>query len=65
VSGAVTAAVWVILLWWPRWSFDGGWIWVVSLAAGGTAALIVALVTPQRRKQADARLLAELSGGKA
>jgi hypothetical protein len=64
LGAVVTAAVWVALVW-LGWSFDGGWIWVVSLVAGGIAALVYALVTPRRREKADARLFAELSGGKA
>ena len=34
IAAAVTAAVWAGLVW-LGWTFDGGWIWVVSLAAGG------------------------------
>ena len=65
LAAAVTAAVWVGLLWALQWSFDGGWIWLVSLAGGAAAALITALLAPKRRVAKDARLLAELSGSKA
>lgn len=65
IGAVVTAAVWVGLLWVFQWGFDGGWIWFVSLVAGGVVALVFALATPPRRKQADSRLLSELSGGKA
>jgi hypothetical protein len=64
LGAVVTAIVWVGLVW-LGWTFDGTWIWVVSLAAGAAAALVTALVTPKRRTKADARLLAELSGSKA
>jgi len=64
VAGTVTAIVWVALLW-LGFTFDGGWIWVISLVAAGIATLIVALVLPGRRRAADARLLHELSGGRA
>jgi hypothetical protein len=64
VAAAGGAVVWVVLLW-LGWSFDGTWIWVVSLAAAGIAAIVVGLVLPRRRIEADAQLLAQLSGGKA
>jgi hypothetical protein len=61
-SAAVTSAVWVGLVW-LGWKFDGGWIWVVSLVAGGLVSLILALTLPSRRVQKDAELLARLSRG--
>lgn len=64
IAAATAAIVWVALLWFG-WSFDGTWIWVASLAAGGIAALVVGLVLPRRRVEADAHLLSRLSGGKA
>ncbi|MET0989671.1 MAG: hypothetical protein ABWY54_03405 [Glaciihabitans sp.] len=64
ISGAVTAVVWVALLW-LGWTFDGTWIWVVSLVAGPLVSLVVALLLPRTRHAADAALLAELSGGRA
>jgi peptidoglycan biosynthesis protein MviN/MurJ (putative lipid II flippase) len=60
VSAAVTAVVWVGLLW-LGWTFDGTWIWVVSLFAGGIAALAVVLSVPRRRRAADAELQGRLS----
>lgn len=65
VSAAATAITWVGLLWGLRWTFDGTWIWVASLGAAVIVGLVVALVLPRRRDEHDARLLAELSGGKA
>lgn len=64
VSAAVTAAIWVGLLW-LGWRFDGTWIWVVSLGAGAIAALATAVVLPRRRIAADARRLDVLSHGSA
>jgi hypothetical protein len=64
VAAAATAIVWVALVW-LGFTFDGAWIWVVSLLAGGLAALATALVLPRRRVSNDARRLTELSGGKA
>lgn len=64
IAAAVSGVVWVALLW-LGWTFDGTWIWVASLTAGGIAALVAGLVIPGRRIAADARLLTQLSGGKA
>jgi hypothetical protein len=64
VASAVASVVWVGLLW-LGFTFDGGWIWLISLTAGGIAALVVALVVPPRRRAADRALLTRLSGGKA
>jgi hypothetical protein len=60
VAAAITAVVWVALLW-AGLTFDGGWIWVASLVAGGAAAILGALLLPRRRKTTDDRMLAHLS----
>jgi hypothetical protein len=60
ISAVVTAIVWVGLTW-LGWKFDGGWIWVVSLAAGGVVALVLALVLPRSRHGRDENLLQQLS----
>ena len=39
VAGAATAAAWAGLTW-AGWTFDGGWIWVVALAAGVAASAL-------------------------
>ncbi|HEY1530263.1 MAG TPA: hypothetical protein VGF80_05570 [Galbitalea sp.] len=60
IAAAVTAIVWVGLTW-LGWKFDGGWIWVVSLAAGGVIALVLGLVVPRRRRGNDEVMLQQLS----
>jgi hypothetical protein len=60
IAAAVCSVVWVALLW-AGWKFDGGWIWVVSLTAGGVSALIVTLALPRTRRSRDSELLQELS----
>ena len=62
LSAAVTSGAWVVLVWLGL-KFDGTWIWVVSLVAGGAAALIAGFVLPRRRVDADARMLESLSRG--
>ena len=61
ISGAVTAAVWVGLLW-LGWKFDGTWIWVASLGAGFAAALATGIALPRVRAAADERKLEQLAG---
>jgi hypothetical protein len=60
IAAAGTAIVWVILTW-VGWKFDGGWIWVASLAVGGVLALVLALLLPRTRHSNDDQLLARLS----
>lgn len=64
VGGAVTAAVWVGLVW-LGFKFDGGWIWVISLVASGVASILVALLVVRMRRIGDERRLHHLSGGRA
>ena len=64
VGAAATSAVWVGLVW-AGWTFDGGWIWVASLAAGVIASVITAVLLVRARTEGDARMLHHLSGGKA
>jgi len=64
VAAAVSSVVWVGLLW-LGFTFDGGWIWVISLVTGSLAALWVVLALPGRRNAADRALLTKLSGGRA
>lgn len=64
ISAAVAAIVWVGLLW-LGFTFDGGWIWVISLVVGGLVAIIVAALLPTRRRRNDRAMLTKLSGGRA
>ena len=59
-AAAVTAAVWVALVW-LGWTFDGTWIWVVSLVAGTAVSLVLALTLPTKRRIADENLQRSLS----
>jgi len=61
--GAATASVVWAALTWLGWSFDGGWIWVVSFAIAGIAVLGTGIVLPRRRRAADTLLLDRLSRG--
>ena len=53
VGAIVTAAFWAPLVW-LGFTFDGTWIWVLSLVAGGLASLLVALLAPVVREREDA-----------
>lgn len=64
IAAAVTAVVWVGLVW-LGWKFDGGWIWAVSLAAATAASIAGALLIVRYRANADKRLLHQLSAGRA
>ena len=64
VSAAVAAIVWEALLW-LGFTFDGGWIWLISLVLAGVTAIVLALVLPRRRRVNDRALLTRLSGGRA
>lgn len=63
MGAAATALVWAILVW-LGFTFDGGWIWTISLSVGVAASLATALVLPRVRAAHDAQLLHRLSGGK-
>jgi hypothetical protein len=64
IAAAVAAAKWVALVW-LGWTFDGTWIWVVSLGAAAVVSLVLALWLPRRRSTTDARLLTQLSAHSA
>jgi hypothetical protein len=59
-TASVTAVIWVALVW-AGWGFDGTWIWVVSLLAGGLVALALVLILPKRRRGADEELQQRLA----
>jgi hypothetical protein len=60
LGGVVSAVAWAALTW-LGWKFDGGWIWVVSLALAAVAAVLVATLLSRRRVAADEALLQLLS----
>jgi quaternary ammonium compound-resistance protein SugE len=60
VAGAATAVVWAGLTW-AGWKFDGGWIWIVALAAGVAASALTGSVLARMRSAADERMLQRLS----
>jgi len=60
IGAGVAAVVWVGLTW-LGWAWDGGWIWVVSLAAAALASVGTALVIGPRREHADAALFERLA----
>jgi len=62
IGTAVSAVVWSALTWLGL-PFDGGWIWVASIAAGPVVALIAGLVLPKRRIAADEQLFEKLGKG--
>lgn len=59
IAAAVTAVVWAALVW-AGFTFDGGWIWWISLVLGGAASLATAIVLPTLRRNADERLFERL-----
>ncbi len=61
IAAATAAVVWVALLW-LGWTFDGTWIWVLTIVAAVLTSTAVAVILPKRRAESDARMLAELSG---
>ena len=64
IAAAVSAVVWESLLW-LGFTFDGGWIWLISLVAAGVVTIAVALALPRRRAANDRAMLTKLSAGKA
>lgn len=59
--GAIGAAVVWAAMTWLGWTFDGGWIWVLSLAASAVVAVAVDLLLARSRTAGDARMLQTLS----
>ena len=59
-AAAVTATVWAGLVW-AGWTFDGGWIWVVSLAAATITAIVIPIALSRYRETHDARMMQQLA----
>ena len=60
IGVCVAALVWAVLTW-VGMRFDGGWIWVASLATSALAAAVFAVVAAPRRIRSDAEQLVRLS----
>lgn len=60
VGAAVAAVMWVALTW-LGWTWDGGWIWWVSLGASVVVAVIVDLWLGRRRTEHDQQMLRTLT----
>lgn len=60
VGAGVAAVVWVALTW-LGWAWDGGWIWVVSLAAAGLASVGTVFLIGPRREHGDTALFERLA----
>ncbi len=59
-AGAISAAlVWAALTW-AGWTYDGTWIWVMSLTASVVVSIALAIALPRRRREADSRLFERL-----
>ncbi len=63
IGGAAGAVVWVALTW-AGWKWDGGWIWVVTIAAMLLSVTAAALLVGRARAAADDRRFAELAGAR-
>lgn len=60
VGAIVASVVWAALTW-VGLKFDGGWIWVVSLAAAGVVAGLVGVFLGRQRTASDTELVTRLS----
>ncbi|MCM3656191.1 hypothetical protein M3147_02885 [Agromyces mediolanus] len=60
IGTAVAAVVWVALTW-LGWPWDGGWIWVASLAAAGIVSALSAFLLGPSRERHDAELFERLA----
>lgn len=64
IAAAAASIVWEALLW-LGFTFDGGWIWLISLVVAPLTALVFAILLPRKRHEADRNMLTRLSGIKA
>ncbi|MEV1130320.1 hypothetical protein [Agromyces sp. NPDC049794] len=60
IGTGVAAVVWVGLTW-LGWPWDGGWIWVASLAAAAVASVVAVLLIGPRRERGDEALFERLA----
>ena len=61
IGGAAAAIVWVALTW-AHWRWDGGWIWVVTIAATLLSVAGAGVLIGRARAAEDDRRFAELAG---
>jgi len=64
IGGSAAAIVWVALTW-ASWRWDGGWIWVATLAAAVLSVAGAGMLIARARAADDDRRFAELAGGRA
>ncbi len=60
VGAVVASVVWAAFTW-VGLKFDGGWIWVVSLAAAGVVAALASVFLARQRTASDTELVTRLS----
>jgi hypothetical protein len=60
VGAIVASVVWAALTW-VGLKFDGGWIWVLSLAAAGVVAGLGSVLLARQRTASDTELVTRLS----
>ena len=63
IGGAAGAIVWVALTW-VGWKWNGGWIWVTTIAAIVLTVVAAAILVGRARAAADDRRFAELAGAR-
>ncbi|HEV7622615.1 MAG TPA: hypothetical protein VGO26_00645 [Amnibacterium sp.] len=63
IGGATAAIVWVALTW-AHWRWDGGWIWVVTIAATVLSVAGAGMLIGRARAAEDERRFAELAGSR-
>ena len=64
IGGSAAAIVWVALTW-ASWRWDGGWIWVATIAATVLSVAAAGMLIGRARAADDDRRFAELAGTRA
>lgn len=62
--GTAAAAILWIALTWAGFTWDGGWIWWISLGLSAATSAAAAIFIGRQREVHDARRLADLSAGR-
>ena len=63
IGGSAAAIVWVALTW-ASWRWDGGWIWVATIAAAVLSVAGAGMLIGRARAAEDDRRFAELAGSR-